>query len=179
MEMTTHFHPPEESMTVIRILIAASLMTPVLATAQMAPSPEWPVTAGSAVRIESTVLGSGLHKGSVVTATNDTLVFQPKAEAGPISIATPNIVRLEVARGQHTQKARGAMIGFFVGVGAGAILGAATYKKAECSDFCIVPDSRSFDATMGAILLGSVGAVVGALMGSHPTPTWVPVAVPR
>ena len=154
-------------------------MTPVLATAQMAPSPEWPVTAGSAVRIESTVLGSGLHKGTAVSATSDTLFFQPKAVTPAIAIATPNIVKLEIARGQHTNRARGAMLGFLIGAGAGAVLGAATYKKSECSDFCVVPDSRSFDATVGAILLGSVGAVVGALMGSHPTPTWVPVAVPR
>jgi hypothetical protein len=166
-------------MTVIRILLAASLMTPVLAGAQMAPSPEWPVTAGSAVRVESPVLGSGLHKGSVVTATNDTLLFQPKAATPAIAIATPNIIKLEIARGQHTNKAHGALLGFLIGAGAGAVLGAATYQKPDCTGFCVYPDSRSFDATVGAILLGSVGAVVGALMGSHPTETWVPVAVPR
>src|SRR6476661_6528219 len=136
-------------MTVIRILLAASLMTPVLASAQMAPSPEWPVTAGSAVRVESPVLGSGLHKGTAVTATNDTLLFQPKAVAPAIAIATPNIIKLEIARGQHTNKAHGALLGFLIGAGAGAVLGAATYKKSECSDFCVVPDSRSFDATLG------------------------------
>ena len=115
-------------MTVIRILIAATLMTPVLATAQAqtAPSPEWPVSAGSYVRIESSVLGSGFHKGNVVNATSDTLVFQPKADAPAMSIATPNIVRLEVAGAQKTHKARGALIGFLIGAGTGAVLGAAS-----------------------------------------------------
>jgi hypothetical protein len=168
-------------MTVIRILLAASLLTPVLASAQMAPSPEWPVTAGSAVRIESPVLGSGLHKGNVATATADTLVFQPTArEAAAISIATPNISRLEIARGQTTHKARGAGIGFLVGAAAGAVLGAATYQKQDCgAAICLVPDSRSFDAFVGGILLGGVGAIVGAFMGSRPTEAWVPVAIPR
>jgi hypothetical protein len=167
-------------MTVIRILFAASLMTPVLATAQMAPSPQWPVAAGSVVRIESSVLGSGLQNGTVTAATYDTLVFQPKAEVAPIPIATPNIVKLEIASGKQTHKARGALVGFLIGAGAGAVLGAATYKKADCSE-CLyfVPDSRSFDATLGALLIGSVGAVVGTLMGAHPSDTWVPVAVPR
>jgi len=167
-------------MTVIRVLLAASLMTPVLATAQMAPSPEWPVTAGSAVRVESPVLGSGFHKGSVVTATYDTLLFQPKAAAPAIAIATPNIVKLEIAQGRHTNKARGALLGFLIGAGAGAVLGAATYTKPDCSGFiCVYPDSRAFDASVGAVLLGSVGAIVGAVIGSHPRETWVPVAVPR
>jgi hypothetical protein len=166
-------------MTVIRILFAASLMTPVLATAQMAASPEWPVTAGSAVRIESSVLGSGLHKGSVVMATYDTLLFQPKADAPPIPIATPNIIKLDVASGQHTHKARGALLGFLIGAGAGAVLGAAIYKQPDCAGYCVLPDTRSLDAAFGAVLLGGVGAAVGALMGAHPTETWVHVAVPR
>jgi len=169
-------------MTVIRILIAATLMTPMLATAQAqtTPSPEWPVSAGSYVRIESSVLGSGFHKGNVVTATSDTLVFQPKADAPAMSIATPNIVRLEVAGPQQSHKARGALFGFLIGAVSGAALAAATYKKDECGTaICVVPDSRSFDATVGALLLGVPGAIIGAIVGAHPSNTWVPVAVPR
>ncbi|MFL5499900.1 MAG: hypothetical protein ACJ79Q_01595 [Gemmatimonadaceae bacterium] len=168
-------------MSVSRILIVASLCSPLIASAQSAAIMEWPVAAGTHVRIESPVLGRGLQKGNVAAATADTLVFQPTArEAFPISIATPNIVRLEVARGQATHKARGAGLGFLIGAGAGAILGAATYQKQECTtEFCLVPDSRSFDAFAGGVLLGAVGAVVGAFMGARPTETWVPVAIPR
>lgn len=168
-------------MTVIRILFAASLMTPVFGTAQMAPSPRWPVAAGSAVRVESTVLGSGLHKGSVVAASSDTLLFQSAAATTPVAIGTPNIIKLEVARGQQTHKARGALIGFVIGASAGAVLGAATYKEPECHEIVcsILPDTRSFEATLGAVLLGGAGAIVGALIGARPTDTWVPVAVPH
>ena len=168
-------------MSVARILIVASLCTPLIASAQSAAIMEWPVAAGTHVRIESPVLGGGLQKGNVAAATADTLVFQPAArDAGPIPIATPNIARLEVVTGKHTQKAKGAFIGFLVGAGAGAILGAATYQKSSaCADICLVPDSRSFDASVGALVLGSVGAIVGTVMGAHPTETWTPVAIPR
>jgi len=93
----------------------------------------------------------------VVTSTSDTLLFQPKADAPAIQIATPNIVKLEVAGPQKTHKACGALIGFLIGAGAGAILGAATYKKDQCAGICVVPDARSFDATLGAVLLGVPG----------------------
>jgi hypothetical protein len=168
-------------MRIVRVLIVASLSTPLLASAQTAAIMEWPIAVGSHVRIESPVLGSGLQKGSVAASTADTLLFQPKAEVSPIPIATPNIVKLEVARGQHTHKARSALVGFLIGAGAGAVLGAATYKKPECHEIVcdILPDTRSFDATLGAVLLGGAGAIVGAVIGAHPTDTWVPVAVPR
>jgi hypothetical protein len=167
-------------MRISPILVVASLCTPLIVTAQSGAIMQWPVAAGTRVRIESPVLGGGLHKGNVAAATADTLVFQPAArEAGPFSIATPNIARLEVVTGQHSQKAKGAMVGFLVGAAAGAVLGAATYQKPDCTGFCVYPDSRSFDAFVGGVLLGGVGAIVGAVMGSHPTETWTPVAIPR
>src|SRR3954465_13311802 len=102
-------------MRVSPILVVVSLCAPLIASAQSTSIMEWPVAAGTRVRIESAVLGGGLQKGNVATATADTLVFQPIArDAAPISIATPNISRLEIARGQTTHKARGAGIGFLV-----------------------------------------------------------------
>jgi len=166
-------------MTVVRILFAVSVMTPFLASAQTA-SPEWPVTAGSTVRIESAALGPGFHKGTVVTATSDTLLFQPKGgDIATIPIGTPNIARMEIVTGKHTNKTKGALFGLLIGAGAGAILGAAAYQKTDCTEICILPDTRSFDAAIGAALLATAGALVGLLLGAHPTETWTAVAVPR
>ena len=165
-----------------RILSAGALILPGMIGAQT-PSPEWPIATGSRVRILSPVLGDQRQTGIVAASTTDTLVFRPAArDANPIAIATPNIARIEVASGTHSRKAKGALVGFLVGAGAGALIGAAAYKKPKpCAGFCISPfeDSRGVDAAAGGILGGIVGAIAGAIIGSRPTESWVPVAVPR
>jgi hypothetical protein len=123
------------------------------------------------------VFGDERQTGTVMTAGADTLVFQPARDASAVTVATPNIVKMEVASGTHTRKLRGALVGFLVGAAAGAALGAAAYKKQDC--FCIMPDTRSFDAALGGTLLGLVGTAVGTLVGARHTDTWVPVAIPH
>ena len=165
----------------IKILAFAALLTPCAVAAQIAPSPEWPVPAGSRVRIVSPVLGDKRQVGSVHSATFDTLLFRPGAkDVSPIAIATPYITRIEVPNGTHTRKAKGALVGFLVGAGTGAIIGAASYKKPEpCGCIYFMEDSRSFDTALGAVLGGIVGAITGTIIGAGSTESWVPVAVPR
>ena len=169
-------------MRLIEMLSLAAFMTPALASAQAA-SPDWPLAAGSRVRVVSPVLGDQRQTGTVGAATTDTLFFRPAAkDASPIAIATPNITRIEVVNGTHTRKAKGALVGLLVGAGVGALIGAASYKKpAPCHDFfCGFPeDSREFDAAVGGIFLGVVGAITGTIVGSRATVSWVPVAIPR
>src|SRR3954471_23604678 len=69
-------------MRVSPILVVA-LCAPLIAAAQSTSIMEWPVAAGTRVRIESAVLGGGLQKGNVATATADKLVFQPIARRCP------------------------------------------------------------------------------------------------
>jgi len=162
-----------------RILSTAALVVPGIVGAQ-APSPEWPIAIGSRVRIVSPILGDQRQTGIVAASTTDTLVFRPAArDANPIAIATPNIARIEVASGTHSRKAKGALVGFLIGVGSGALIGAATYKKPKPCGFCFIEDSRGFDAALGGFLGGTVGAITGAIIGSRQTDSWVPVAVPR
>lgn len=162
-----------------RILSAVALILPGIMGGQT-PSPEWPIATGSRVRIFSPVLGDQRQTGVVAASTTDTLVFRPAAkDATPIAIATPNIARIEVASGTHSRKAKGALIGFLVGAGAGALLGAATYKPQPCRGFCFFEDSRGFEATLGGLLGGVAGTITGAIIGSRQTDSWVPVAVPR
>ena len=162
-----------------RILSTAALVVPGIVGAQ-APSPEWPIAIGSRVRIVSPILGDQRQTGIVAASTTDTLVFRPAArDANPIAIATPNIARIEVASGTHSRKAKGALVGFLIGVGSGALIGAATYRKPKPCGFCFIEDSRGFDAALGGFLGGTVGAITGAIIGSRQTDSWVPVAVPR
>jgi len=160
------------------MMLAVALMAPGAAAAQANASIEWPVAVGSRVRILSPVLGDERKTGTVAASAADTLLFRPARDASAIPLTTPNIVKMDIASGTHTRKAKGALLGFVIGAGVGAVLGAATYKKQkDC--FCIVPDTRSFDAALGGVLLGIVGTGVGLIIGARDTDTWVPVAIPR
>ena len=161
-----------------------ALLLCVVARAATAQSPtetssitEWPIAAGSRVRIASPVLGKTPLTGNVVSATADTLVFRPAKDTVGRSIATPTIARIEVASGKHTQKLKGALLGLFLGAGAGAIVGAATYAPSKCTGFCM-DLGRGFDAAVAGTLGGIAGTVVGLIVGSHERDTWIPVAVP-
>lgn len=138
----------------------------------------WPVQAGARVRVVSSRIGSDPVTGSAVAATADTLVFRPAAENVEFSIPTETMLKLQVAEGTHTRKAKGMLAGFLFGAGTGAILGAAAYKRDACTDFCLFPDSRAFDATIGGAFVGVIGSVVGLIVGAHAVDTWVPVALP-
>ena len=167
-------------MRLIRILCSAALVAPTLSVAQSPLIPTWPVTAGSRVRISSPVLGDKLQVGSVLSATSDTLVFLAAKQSTSTAIGTPNIVGMDVARGTHTSKAKGAILGFVLGAGSGAALGVMTYKRPKCG-----PDVWCFDmfgeggqAAVGAIFGAVSGTLAGLIIGSRPTENWVPVAVP-
>ena len=163
-------------MRLIHLTTALASLAPLVANAQVAESVAWPIAAGSRVKVEAPALGKKAQKGTVVATPGDTLVFTPATGNAAVSIGTPNISKLEVARGTHTRKARGAGFGFLIGAGIGAIVGAAAHQ--ECTGFCIFPSSRAFDATLVGGLLGAVGAGVGALVGARAVDTWVPVTVP-
>ena len=68
-------------MRIILTLLAATLAAP---KAEAQPGLDWPVAAGSRVRVLSPVLGKRHVTGNAVTATSDTLVFRV---AGDVSLA--------------------------------------------------------------------------------------------
>jgi hypothetical protein len=159
------------------VLIAA--LIPTVASAQWSGT-TWPLDPGSKVRILSAVLGDQFQKGTLVSTKADTVVFRPAGQLTSFTIATPNIVELDLARANHQRKAGGALIGFLVGAAGGAALAAATYKPTPCSWFCFVNMGRGQTAVLGGTLGGLGGALVGALLGATvPAETWVPVSIPH
>jgi hypothetical protein len=162
-------------MKIPRTFVLAIGLVPALAAAQ-APIAQWPIDSGARVRVFSPAAGPKFVTGSLVTTTTDSVVIRPAKSAGSIAFGTPSIERFEVARGTHTRKTKGAFLGLVFGALAGAVTGAASYDASKCNEICI--DSPGLDAALGGILLGSVGALIGAFVGSRPTDTWVPVAVP-
>jgi hypothetical protein len=98
-------------------------------------------------------------------------------------VATTDITSLEVSRGTHTRKARGALWGTLIGAGIGGILGYAAYTEPTCNNqgygcfFVIGPTSRSSNAAFSALGGGIVGALIGTLVGARSTDTWVPASL--
>jgi hypothetical protein len=155
------------------------MLAPSLAAAQANVSSDWPIEAGSRVRISSPVFGRRPQVGSVLSATSDTLIFVRSKQSTSTAISTPNIQAIEVARGKHTQKWQGGLLGFFLGAGGGAALGAVTYKPPKCSDFCFDLFGQGGAAVVGGVVGGLLGTVTGVIIGSRPTDSWETVAVPR
>jgi hypothetical protein len=160
---------------VLTLCIAAG-MTPGWSAAQTAPIADWPLAAGSRVRILSPLLGDQPQIGNVVSATWDTLGFLPVKRSASTPIRTPNIVTIEVSKGKHTQMGKGAVMGFLIFGGAGAFMSYVAYR--DCQPHCLWKTTRRSDTLIGGVFGGLLGAFVGAALGGRQTDTWVPVAVP-
>ena len=160
-------------MRVILTLCAAVIVTPTSSVAQAA---DWPIAPDSRVRVLSPVLGKQFVTGRIVSATPDTLVFRAASGSTSTPIPTPNIVRIDIARGTHTNAARGGFAGFVAGAFIGAAIAAAATPPpcTNCLDF-----SQGYAALGGGLAGGVIGALVGVAIGKRPSDTWVPVAVPQ
>lgn len=167
-------------MRFISMVCVVALATPLVSAAQFPTRAAWPPDSGSRVRILSSELGEQSQTATVLSATHDALVVQQGSDPRR-SLRASQITRLDVASGTHTNKGRGALIGFAVGLVGGAIWGAASYQPCRNDLKCIaVYDfGRGGSAAVGAGLVGILGTVVGTVIGSRSTDTWTPVAVPE
>jgi hypothetical protein len=159
-----------------RILWVAAVIATARSGAQEGPIADWPLPAGSRVRILSPVLGDRYQIGNVVSATWDTLGFLPVKRSASTPIGTPNIVTIEVSKGKHTQMGKGAAMGFLIFGGAGAFMANVAYR--DCDRHCLWKTTRRSDTLIGGVLVGLLGAFVGTALGGRQTDTWVPVAIP-
>ena len=135
-----------------------------------------PASVGERVRVTTPEQkGAYRYVGSVSAATRDSLTVQT-ADAGARTVAVANITKLEVSQGRRGNGKRGMLYGSVIGIAAGAVLGAVTYKKPECAGvayFC--PEGSGLDVTAGGLLGGIVGFAVGGLWGAtHPSERWAP-----
>jgi hypothetical protein len=132
--------------------------------------------AGVRVRLVTPTIEANQQMGKVVTATSDTIVF--RSDANPItrSIPVADIASLDISGGMQTHRGRDALYGLLIGGGAGAIAGAASYKKPApgCWVFC---ETRSADTFAGGLAGGLVGTLIGAfVVGSFDkTERWIPL----
>jgi hypothetical protein len=143
----------------------------------------WPVAVGSRVRVLTPAFGK--EEGTAVSVTRDSLILRAADNSEYQPIPVTQITKLDVSTGTYSRKGMFAGIGFLIGAGAGAIVGAASYPKPTCDtrvQTCfnnfVGPGSRKGSAVLGGVLLGLVGAAVGAFVGATPIDTWAPVGLP-
>ena len=164
-------------------LCAVVLMTPVVGLSQSSQPQEIRVDTGSRVRIAAPIFGPEKQVGTVVSLTRDTLGLRQGASTASRLVATSDITALEVSRGTHTRKAKGALWGLLIGAGTGAVLGYTLYQAPKCDNQgfgCVVwigPDSKGSNAVYSGVAGGILGLVVGTLVGQGATETWVPGTV--
>src|SRR3954469_1035294 len=156
------------------LVYATAMLIPLAAHSQETINSSWPLATDSRVRIQAPILGDKRQTGTLVTATNDSVVFQSVDQAATRALALTDITRLEVKRGTHTNRWKGALLGFVILGGASAAYSAATWSVED-------EGSQYFDFGRGgdAAFVGGFGAIVGALLGtaigSIHMDTWVPV----
>lgn len=170
---------------VVVIMLGAAVVVPHRAAAQEAANAaSVVVTPGSRVRV--TTPATGRVVGTLLMASDDSVRIEL---AGGSSVGLPraNLSGLEVSGGVRRNGWRGAGIGLLVGAGVGGAIGLATYRRAECYDnviegfFCDIVNrtSRSVTVMSDAAMVGTAGAIVGALIGQIGRETWVRVPLLR
>lgn len=177
------------SCIMLLVVASPSAAQDVPATTQDLPASDWPIAVGSRVRIRSalvsdlsdryTPLGFRYATGTVVSATPDTLTFRADGDSAAATaiIPTRRILKLEIARGTHTNEGKGALMGSLAGLIGGEAFAAITHNSCaagNCDGF-YGPGVLNAGRLVG--VLG--GAAIGAWMGRRPSDTWVPVKVPR
>jgi len=118
---------------------------------------------GANVRITT---GSRTVRGSILRVTDDALVLGTGKSQ---EMFPQQEVKRVLLRGD-SHRGRNSLIGLGVGAPAGLITGAVGHQ--DCTGWCIFYTSRGTDMAAGAIILGGIGAAVGALI---PTRSWLEV----
>jgi len=162
------------STTCCLALLSLAALLPVGLRAQSAA----PATIGERVRIATpSQRGKFRYVGRVLAVSHDTISVQSDNGVRPVAIA--DITTLEVSGGRGTHGLQGMLYGSAIGVGAGAIIGAATYRKPKCDYPTFFGCSnnglgRGADALVGGITGGLLGLTIGGVYGVlHRTENWI------
>jgi hypothetical protein len=115
-------------------------------------------------KIQVVEMNSKKHSGTFVNVSDTAISYQKTASAQTIQKQDVRSVKLM----ENKFRLRNTLIGGGVGVGAGALIGAATVHPCSTSEFlCIQPIGRGAVAGIGAVVGFAGSAVVGALLPSH------------
>ncbi len=107
---------------------------------------------------------SGRLVGTLVTVTAEHIVVERRGDQ--LTMPRELVTRLEVSRGQRSKRGTGAVIGFLLGAGVGAVVGVASCQADGQGD------CRRDAALIGVAAVGALGAGIGAIVGAGKTDRW-------
>jgi len=132
--------------------------------------------AGARARILAPTTDSKYTLITVISTSTDSLRYSLEPSLDTKSLAWQEISKMEVTTGSHGHVARGAGIGFLVGLIGGAALGA----RASTGSGREADQLRGVAAVVNGLLGGALGGLVGGVIASmQRTEDWVPVILPH
>jgi hypothetical protein len=146
-------------------LVSALVITALAAPAVLAATPRGvsELVPGRRVRLTAADTRVGPRAGRLISVSPDSLVIAADSTGGISAIARSEITGIEISRGRTHRVGRDTGIGFLIGAGSGALLGAIS---TDPNDFIF--NKPADGAVLGAIFLGPIGALVGLIVGvSH------------
>ena len=169
----------------IAFTLASCTIAPHVSAAQTVHSP-LSVDLAPGARIRVTAPATGRLVGTLIQATTDSVRVE-LASGSSIAFPAAELTRLELSTGVQRRGWKGAGVGLLVGAGVGGVIGLATYRRTQCDEpvletfLCSFVDRTSRDVTViaDAAMVGTVGAVVGALIGHAGRESWVRVPLVR
>jgi hypothetical protein len=158
---------PEATMSAARpvatALLALSLGVPAVLTAQ-----DTGLVAGARVRVVRTSDSQTVTTGRLVRLAGDTITLRPDRSILDETVLLTAAHRLDVSIATHRRAGQGMVTGFLVGAGIGAVVGALSYQKPDCSDQFICLDfGPGYAAGVGAAFMGFLGLVIGGVSGAN------------
>jgi hypothetical protein len=121
---------------------------------------------GPGARVRVAYLGESARIGTLIALAPDTLVVRWADGAEPARLARAGVMRLDVSRGTRAvDRGQRAKYGFYIGAGIGLLLGAAIPQKNEGCDYSVCDDLDDLATGVTSLMLGGVGAAVGAATG--------------
>jgi hypothetical protein len=152
------------------------IVLPAAAKGQSAGIDALSLHVGARARILAPTTDSKYALITVVSTSTDSLRYSLEPSMDTKSLAWQQIGKMEVNIGSHGHVARGAGIGFLVGIIGGAALGARASKGSGRE----ADQLRGVAAVVNGLLGGALGGFVGGVIGStQRTEDWVPVTLPR
>lgn len=147
------------------LLIVLSCMVAGVPSGAVSAMPE----PGTRVRFTARVPERERWIGPFVSVAHDTVTVRDGERNGAlVGVPTLHVVRFEISRGNGRNGLRGAGAGFAIGALLGAAVGSVGYSG---NDYLV--SSAGGSALVGAVVLGTIGAAVGAVIGARsPSEHW-------